>query len=175
MECNPYFSQEKLIKFCKQRDIVIMAYSPLYAYGGLHSRSNGLNLFQEPILLELAQKYKKSAAQIVLRYLVWPLHFLRIHYTLRFTYVCACKTAIVNNLYYMYYVFLSQFQCGTVPIPKTDKIERLKSNFDIWDFTIAAEDFEKLKSLNKNARCCTFGLWVYSSIVLFSLVYIILS
>jgi diketogulonate reductase-like aldo/keto reductase len=45
-----------------------MAYRPFYAAG--RSEKYGLNLFKEPIIEELAQKYGKSPAQIVLRYLV---------------------------------------------------------------------------------------------------------
>jgi len=29
VEVHPYLAQEKLMKFCKERDIVIVAYSPL--------------------------------------------------------------------------------------------------------------------------------------------------
>ncbi len=72
VECNPYFSQEKLREFCKQKEIVIMAYSPLYAPNRLGSNNHGLNLFQEPIIKNIAEKYKKTPSQVVLRYLVSP-------------------------------------------------------------------------------------------------------
>lgn len=47
-----------------------MAYSPLYAPGRLYCESHGLNLFEEPLMKELAQKYKKVPSQIALKYLV---------------------------------------------------------------------------------------------------------
>ena len=60
VECNVFLSQEKLRAFCKQMNIVVMAYTPLQ---GVRSPS-------PPVIQELMGKYKKSAAQIVLRYLV---------------------------------------------------------------------------------------------------------
>lgn len=46
-----------------------MAYCPLYAPGHLGAKSE-LNLFEEPVIQELAKKYEKTLAQIILRYLV---------------------------------------------------------------------------------------------------------
>lgn len=117
IECNPYLSQEKLREFCKQKDIVIMAYCPLYAPGHLGAKAE-LNLFEEPVIQELAKKYEKTLAQIILRYLV---------------------------------------QCEVIPIPKTDKLERLQSNMDIFDFCLTPDDFLKMRSLNKNKRCVEYN------------------
>lgn len=70
VEGSPELNQKKLIKFCKERDIVITAYRPL-------GKANA-ELKHPPYLFDsrveaIADKYKKSAAQIVLRYLVRPL------------------------------------------------------------------------------------------------------
>lgn len=67
VECSPELSQKKLIKFCKERDIVITAYRPL-------GKANA-ELKHPPYLFDdrvevIAGKYKKTAVQIVLRYLV---------------------------------------------------------------------------------------------------------
>ncbi|ERL94422.1 hypothetical protein D910_11700 [Dendroctonus ponderosae] len=70
VECNPNLNQKKLIKFCKERDIVIVGYTPL-------GRSDlvGTPGFPVPSILDekvakIAQKYKKTPAQVVLNYLV---------------------------------------------------------------------------------------------------------
>lgn len=61
VECHPNLNQLKLIEFCAARNISITAYSPL---------GRGRTILAEPKILELARKYQKSPAQIVLRYTV---------------------------------------------------------------------------------------------------------
>lgn len=66
-ECHPYLGQEELVKFCQMKNISVTGYSPLCSM----DRTNlpaGISLFQENTLQSLANKYKKSVAQIVLRY-----------------------------------------------------------------------------------------------------------
>ncbi|KAK7578010.1 hypothetical protein V9T40_010215 [Parthenolecanium corni] len=63
IEYNPYFIPEKLTKFCEEKNIRIMGYSP-FSGGKLP------NLFEEPILLDLAKKYDKTPAQLILRFLL---------------------------------------------------------------------------------------------------------
>jgi len=60
LEIHPGYLQETTVSYCKSRDILVQAWSPL-------GRSH---LLTHPVLLKLAEKYKKSTAQICLRYLV---------------------------------------------------------------------------------------------------------
>jgi aldehyde reductase len=70
VECNPSINQKKLIKFCKDRDIVIMAYSPMTRP---HYYEKDPTLPKPAILddrvKEIGKKYSKTPGQIVLRYL----------------------------------------------------------------------------------------------------------
>lgn len=43
-------------------------------------------------------------------------------------------------------------QLGIVTIPKSITQERIKSNFEIFDFELTKEDMEKINSINKNER-----------------------
>ena len=43
-------------------------------------------------------------------------------------------------------------QNNVIAIPKTNKVNRIKENIDIFDFTISKDDMEKIDSLNKNER-----------------------
>ncbi|XP_066146886.1 aldo-keto reductase family 1 member B1-like [Euwallacea fornicatus] len=70
VECNPNLTQKKLISYCKERDIVIVGYTPL---GRVEVA--GQPGFPDPTILDakviaMSKKYNKTAAQIVLNYLV---------------------------------------------------------------------------------------------------------
>lgn len=61
VECHPNLNQLKLIEFCAARNISITAYSPL---------GRGRDILSESKISELARKYQKSPAQIILRFTV---------------------------------------------------------------------------------------------------------
>lgn len=69
VECHPYLTQNKLIAFCKEREIVITAYCPLGSPNSVAAADLPAPL-KDPKIQELAKKYNKSVAQIILRYLV---------------------------------------------------------------------------------------------------------
>eukprot|EP00071_Canis_lupus_P010413 XP_005629675.1 3-oxo-5-beta-steroid 4-dehydrogenase-like isoform X5 [Canis lupus familiaris] len=121
VECHPYFTQPKLLKFCQQRDIVIIAYSPL----GTSRNPTWVNISSPPLLKDellnaLGKKYKKTAAQIVLRF---------------------------------------NIQRGVVVIPKSFNPERIKENFQIFDFSLTEEEMKDIEALNKNVRFVEMLMW----------------
>lgn len=67
VECHPNLNQRKLIEFCAARNITITAYSPLARPSTNDDRKIAIS---DPKVLELSQKYKKTPAQIILRYTV---------------------------------------------------------------------------------------------------------
>lgn len=71
VECNPNINQKKLIKFCKDLDIVLTAYSPL---GRPHYAADNPTGPQSAIhdnrVKIISEKYNKTPAQVILRYLV---------------------------------------------------------------------------------------------------------
>lgn len=119
VECSPTMNQKKLIEFCKARDIVITAYSPLtrpHRYEKDHSLPKPALL--DPRVEEIGRKYKKTPAQVVLRYLL---------------------------------------QLGTVPYPKSSNEERIKQNFNIFDFELTAEEVVVMDSFNTGQRTVPFA------------------
>ncbi|XP_012283259.1 aldose reductase-like [Orussus abietinus] len=71
IECHPYLNQKKLIEFCSKRQIAITAYSPLGSSHRPWIKPNAPKVvIDEPVIKALSEKYKKSPAQIVLRYLI---------------------------------------------------------------------------------------------------------
>ncbi|XP_033216487.1 aldo-keto reductase family 1 member A1-like [Belonocnema kinseyi] len=71
VELHLYFQQKELVEFCKKRGIAVTAYSPLGSRGfvELLGKTDVLpDLLSNPVVLEIAKKYNKSSAQIVLRH-----------------------------------------------------------------------------------------------------------
>lgn len=60
VELHPYLSQKELLEYCNKENIKLQAYSPLGA--------SKLDLFENSTLKAIADKYKKSIAQIILRW-----------------------------------------------------------------------------------------------------------
>ncbi|XP_006910550.1 3-oxo-5-beta-steroid 4-dehydrogenase isoform X2 [Pteropus alecto] len=121
VECHPYFTQTKLLKFCQQHDIVLVAYSPL----GTSRNPFWVNvssppLLKDPLLNSLGKKYNKTAAQVVLRF---------------------------------------NIQRGVVVIPKSFNPERIKENFQIFDFSLTKEEMNDIEALNKNVRFVEMLMW----------------
>ncbi|GGD49510.1 aldo/keto reductase [Muriicola marianensis] len=103
MEFHPYLVQQDLIDYCKDNQIQYEAWSPM-----MRGR-----IFTIPELIDLAKKYEKTVAQIVLR---WDL------------------------------------QKGVVTIPKSRNKDRIKSNAQVFDFTLSENDVQFLDSLDRNKR-----------------------
>jgi methylglyoxal/glyoxal reductase len=103
VEFSPYLFLDTLLEHCRERQIQLQAYSPL-----VRGR-----MLQDPRLLELAAKYRKTAAQIILR---WDLDL------------------------------------GVSAIPKSVTPQRLKENFDIFDFSLSAADIEYMKGFDEDFR-----------------------
>uniref|UniRef100_UPI0037E887D4 aldo-keto reductase family 1 member D1-like n=1 Tax=Semicossyphus pulcher TaxID=241346 RepID=UPI0037E887D4 len=69
VECHPYFTQPKLREYCRQNDIVIVGYSPL----GTSREASWVNLtcpplLEDELLVSIAKKHNKTAAQVALRF-----------------------------------------------------------------------------------------------------------
>lgn len=60
VECNPYFQQRRLRKILDESDVKLEAWGPL--------GQGNKKLLSDPLITELAEKYNKSAGQIILRF-----------------------------------------------------------------------------------------------------------
>ena len=101
VELHPYFQQNELRKKMDKYNTKVEAWAPLG-----HAMTN---IFNEEIIKKLAEKYKKSPAQIVLR---WDI------------------------------------QRGIITIPKSEKPERIKENFEIFDFELTEDEVKEIDGLD---------------------------
>lgn len=101
VEIHPLHQQNTALKWMKKYDVCPEAWAPFGEGRG--------KMFSNPVLLNIAKKYNKSAAQIILR---WHL------------------------------------QRGVIAIPKTTHPERMKENFEVFDFVLSNEDMQNIANLD---------------------------
>lgn len=63
IEIHPFFTQEKIIRYCRENNIIVTAYSPL---GSRHLIKTNESITQQQIIIRLAEKYNCTPAQIIL-------------------------------------------------------------------------------------------------------------
>lgn len=101
VEFNPYFQQTALRQILAKNDVKLEAWAPL--------GQGNQDLFKEPILNALAEKYNKNVGQIILRF---------------------------------------ENQEGIIVFPKSVHEARIKSNLDIFDFELTADEVAQIRSLD---------------------------
>ncbi|XP_019169896.1 PREDICTED: NADP-dependent D-sorbitol-6-phosphate dehydrogenase-like isoform X1 [Ipomoea nil] len=68
IETHPYFQRDSLVKFCQKHGICVTAHTPL---GGAVANTEwfgSVSCLEDPVLKGIAEKHKKTVAQIVLRW-----------------------------------------------------------------------------------------------------------
>lgn len=71
VECHPNLNQKKLREFCAKRGIAITAYSPFGSPARPWAKpGDPVVTVQAPEIVAISEKYGKTPAQVVLRYLV---------------------------------------------------------------------------------------------------------
>ncbi|XP_018613890.1 aldo-keto reductase family 1 member A1-A [Scleropages formosus] len=68
VECHPYLIQSELFHHCKDRGVALTAYSPLGSGDRPWASRGEPLLLEDPRLLQVAQRYGKTPAQVVLRW-----------------------------------------------------------------------------------------------------------
>ena len=103
IETNLYCQRSTERSWLDKNRVAHMAYAPL-------GQGNRNEMFSEPTVLTLAEKYGKTSAQIMLRFLT---------------------------------------QRGIAVIPRSTKLGHIKENFDLFDFTLTADEMARLSVIDK--------------------------
>lgn len=68
IELHPYLTQHKLVDYLREHGIVVVGYSPLGSPDSPFLKSSDPTLLGHPVLQKIADNYKKTVAQILIRY-----------------------------------------------------------------------------------------------------------
>jgi diketogulonate reductase-like aldo/keto reductase len=83
--------------------------------------------FDHPVVKSLSEKYSKTPAQVLLRYSLQKVSLINDHKE--------------NNS--------SSYIKGYIPLPKSSKPERIRTNAEVFDFNICVEDMDELDGLDE--------------------------
>ncbi|CAJ0932082.1 unnamed protein product, partial [Mesorhabditis belari] len=122
VELHIYLPQHKMLEVCKKHGIVVTSYATLGSPGRVNFRlKSGAKLvwaeapsaLDNPLVIELAKKYNKTPAQILIR---WAMDL------------------------------------GVAVIPKSVNGDRIKQNFELFDFHLEQDEVEKLSHREHHQR-----------------------
>lgn len=68
IECHPYLNQRPMMEFCRSKEILVIAYSPLASRDRPWATPEEPYLLEEAYLRQLCRKYEKTPLQVILRY-----------------------------------------------------------------------------------------------------------
>ncbi|KAI4318333.1 hypothetical protein MLD38_032056 [Melastoma candidum] len=68
IETRPCFQRDSLVKFCQKHGVCVTAHTPLGGSVANKEWFGSVSCLDEPVLKGLAEKYKKTVAQVVLRW-----------------------------------------------------------------------------------------------------------
>ena len=134
-----------------ERGVLLQAYSPLGSPNRPWAKPDEPNLLQDPKLATIAKRHGKSPAQIVLRWQVSSNRQNKVHLHISLI-KCSIEVLqywrLLKNL--LFYTF--KIQRGVVIIPKSVNYNRLKQNFEIFDFELNKNEMAHLDSFECNGR-----------------------
>lgn len=135
IENHPYLPQDDVLDLCKERGIVVEAYSPL--------GSTGSPMFKEEGVQEIAKKYDVGPGTVLISYqgswLGFVLCCVQFGSTLEVQPQANCDVIVAR---------------GIVPLPKSVTKSRIEENLKVID--LDSSDMEALNKLHKTKGITRF-------------------
>ena len=132
VELHPYLSQVKLVDFCRERDIVVTAYSPFGSPDRPWASPDDPKILDNPKLQAIGEKYTKSPAQV---------HILKS--------LQNSLSSFIVMLSIVQVILRWAIQRNIVTIPKSVTASRIKENFQVS----ARFAIDLIVSMMQHGRC----------------------
>lgn len=129
-----------MAKFCKERDIILTAYTPL---GRPNPAEKKPAFLFDGKLKQIGDKYNKTPAQVAFRYLVGFPSLPSLDIDLW-----------SSSLKYLF--CFQQLDNGLVPIPKSVTKHRIEENIDVFDFKLTEDELKLIDTYNTGERVIHF-------------------
>ncbi|GMR62733.1 hypothetical protein PMAYCL1PPCAC_32928, partial [Pristionchus mayeri] len=130
VECHIYLPQIELVNYCKEKNIVVTSYGSLGSparkvefLGKTPNFADAPDMFEEPAVVEIAKKYRRTPGQV--------------------------RT---TNLEYLQVLLRYLLDRGICIIPKSASSSRMKQNLDVVEFHLDDNDIEKLNNVPHRQR-----------------------
>ncbi|XP_049578154.1 aldo-keto reductase family 1 member D1-like isoform X1 [Syngnathus scovelli] len=164
VECHPYFTQPKLLEYCRQNDIVIVGYCPLgssrdasWYVQRCFIASTNMNMSGE----------KAGCHRSLVLFSTDHASFVSCIFRNRVNLKCPpmLEDELLVSIGKKYNKSSAQValrfnvQRGVVVIPKSFNPQRIKHNFQIFDFSLTEEEMKAIEGLNKNIRFVELLMW----------------
>lgn len=135
VEVNPCWQQKKLIQFCKDRGILVVAYAPLGAFGTFYGTNR---IMESQVLKQIAEAKGKTVAQV--NQILAPMIETIPYFTL---------AGILN----LQVALRWAYEQGIGVVVKSFKRERMRENMEIFDWSLGSKEVDMISEIPQGRAC----------------------
>ncbi|XP_042057004.1 non-functional NADPH-dependent codeinone reductase 2-like isoform X1 [Salvia splendens] len=136
VEVNPCWQQKKLIQFCKEKGILVVAYSPLGAFRTFYGTNR---VMESEVLKQIAEVKGKTVAQVNM---IEQKHLTSIP-----------VLPLSGNMLNLQVALRWAYEQGIGVVAKSFKRERMKENMGIFDWSLSSEEVDMISEIPQERAC----------------------